>query len=158
MPDRPTDVAVPSMFVRLVGLTAVAVFLQAVTAGAFVSQAGRDGWVSVHGVMADVTWVLALVTAIYAFKHVRPAGHRRLWVGSAVLFVLALAQTGIGHLITDKGMAGLIVVHVPVAMVIFGLVTWLSFAAAVARRSARPSDPYGTVAGAAVRASEPVPR
>jgi heme A synthase len=130
------------MFVRLVGLTGLGVLLQAVTAGAFVSQDGRDSWVNVHGVIADVTWVLALITAVYAFRRVRPSGHRRLWAGAAALFVLLLAQTGLGHLITDGGMDGLIVVHVPVAMIIFGLVAWLSFAAATARRHGAAPAPY----------------
>jgi hypothetical protein len=57
-------------------------------------------------------------------------------------------------LITDKGMDGLIVVHVPMAVIIFGLVTWLSVAAATSRRAAAPTDPYGsTEASAAVAAA-----
>lgn len=44
MPFHSTRVAVPKLFVRLVGLTAVAVLAQAVTAGAFVKQDGRDSW------------------------------------------------------------------------------------------------------------------
>ena len=143
MPYRQTNAAVPRTFVRLVGLTAVGVLLQAVTAGVFVGQDGRDSWINAHGVIADVTWVLALVTAVYALRRVRPTGHRRLWIGSALLFVLALAQTGIGHLITDAGMDGLIVVHVPLAMLIFGLAAWLSHAAVTARRATSPVDPYG---------------
>lgn len=143
MPSRQTNVAVPRTFVRLVGLTAVGVLLQAVTAGVFVSQDGRDSWINVHGVIADVTWVLALVTAVYGYKRLRPNGDRRLWMTAAFLFVLALAQTGVGHLITDEGMDSLIAVHVPLAMLIFGVATWLSYAAVTARRAATPLDPYG---------------
>jgi heme A synthase len=124
----------------LVGLTSLGVLVQAVTAGLFVNQDGRDSWVDVHGVVADVTWVLALVTAAYAFHRLRRT-HRTLFVGATALFVLALAQTGLGHLITDKGMDGLIVVHVPVAVLLFGLATWLSVATSRLRRQA--PDPYG---------------
>ena len=144
MHDNPGGaVAPPRLFVRLVGLTALAILLQAVIAGVFVNQDGHDGWITVHGVVADLTWVTALVTAAYAFRRVRPRGNRRLWLGAALLFLLTLAQTGIGHLITDQGMDGLIVVHVPLALIIFGLATWLSLTSAMARRSTTPSDPYG---------------
>ena len=143
MPRRPTNVAVPRTFVRLVGLTTVGVLLQAVTAGVFVGQDGRDSWINVHGVIADITWGLALVTAVYGYKRLRPNGDRRLWMTAALLFALALAQTGVGHLITDEGMDSLIAVHVPLAMLIFGIATWLSYAAVTARRKASPIDPYG---------------
>lgn len=60
-------------FAALTGLTSLVIFLQAVTAGQFVSQPGRTGWVTVHGVVADVAWGLALVTAIYAVAGLRRA-------------------------------------------------------------------------------------
>lgn len=55
-----------------------------------------------HGVIADISWVMALITAAYAFKTLR-ASHPRRVVWCATLFVIVLAQTGIGHLITDDG-------------------------------------------------------
>lgn len=131
----------PRAFTVLVGLTSLGVLAQGVTAGIFVDQEGRDGWVTVHGVIADVTWVAALATAIVGYRTVRRM-HHRLWVLTAVLFVLALAQTGLGHLITDGGMDGLIVVHVPLAMLIFGLTIWLVVATAHARRTGRLIAPY----------------
>jgi hypothetical protein len=55
----------------------------------------------------------------------------------ATFFVITLAQTGIGHLITDDGHDCLIGVHVPLAFVIFGLTTWISTQAVrLARREA----------------------
>lgn len=140
MPVAPNRSAVPKSLTILIGLTSSAILLQAVTAGVFVDQSGRDSWVTVHGLIADATWVLALVTAIVAFRSVRRA-RPELWVGSATLFVLALAQTGLGHLITDGGMDGLIVVHVPLAMIVFGLAIWLAVTAARPHRFA--VDPYG---------------
>src|SRR5947209_15450724 len=135
--NRPS---LPRSFVVLVGLTSTAILLQAITAGVFVGQDGRDSWVNVHGVIADVTWLCALVTAIVAFRRVRPV-QPRLWVASATLFVLALAQTGLGHLISDGGMDSLIVVHVPLAMIIFGLTIWL--AVTTARQAHHVGiDPY----------------
>jgi hypothetical protein len=123
-------------FAVLTGLTSLVIFLQAVTAGQFVSQPGQQGWVTIHGVVADVAWGLALVTAIYAVAVLRRAVPG-LVVATIVLFVLTLAQTGIGHLITGHGDDGWIAVHVPLAFVIFGLTLWLSVRAALARRSTR---------------------
>jgi hypothetical protein len=123
-------------FAVLTGLTSLVIFLQAVTAGQFISQPGQQGWVTVHGVVADVAWGLALVTAIYGVAVLRRAVPG-LVVAAIVLFVLTLAQTGIGHLITGHGDDGWIAVHVPLAFVIFGLTLWLSVRAALARRSTR---------------------
>jgi hypothetical protein len=139
--SSPVQTPLPRSFTLLVALTSLAVLVQGITAGLFVNQEGRDGWVTVHGVIADVTWVSALGTAIVGFRTVRRM-HHRLWLLTALLFVLALAQTGVGHLITDGGMDGLIIVHVPLAMVIFGLTIWLVVATAHARRTGRLIAPY----------------
>ena len=45
---------------------------------------------------------------------------------SAILFAITLAQTAIGHLITDNGADGLVAIHIPLAFVIFGLTIWIS--------------------------------
>lgn len=128
-----TSNRLPRTFVATVSLASFSVFLQAVTAGMFVNQEGHDSWVSVHGVIADVTWVSALVAAIVGLARVRRS-RPSLAYGATVLFLIALAQTGLGHLITDKGMDWLIVVHVPVAVVLFGLAVWLLIGVARAHR------------------------
>ncbi len=74
--------------------------------------------------IADISWVLALVTAGYAWRTLR-GSYPGLVYGCAGLFVITLAQTGIGHLITDDGHDWLIGVHVP-ALIIFGLTTWIT--------------------------------
>ncbi|HET6911658.1 MAG TPA: hypothetical protein VFH54_20210 [Mycobacteriales bacterium] len=137
-----TNRLLPRTFVATLVVSSCGVFLQAVTAGVFVNQDGRDSWVSVHGVIADVTWASALVAAVIGLARVRRS-RPSLAYGAIALFVLALVQTGIGHLITDKGMDGLIVVHVPLAVVLFGLATWLLIGLARAHR-ALPDviDPY----------------
>jgi hypothetical protein len=152
--SSPDQTTLPRSFTVLVGLTSLAVLVQGITAGLFVNQEGRDGWVTVHGVIADITWVGALVTAIVGFRTVRRM-HHRLWIMTGLLFVLALAQTGVGHLITDGGMDGLLIVHVPLTMLIFGLTIWLVVATAHARRTGRLIAPY---ADEPVRAPEqPLP-
>ncbi|ARC56681.1 hypothetical protein AS850_06285 [Frondihabitans sp. 762G35] len=123
-------------FAALTGITSLAIFLQAVTAGQFLQQEGNEAWVEAHGVIADVAWGFALVTAIFALVTLRKA-QPRLTVLTVVLFVLTLGQTGMGHLITDLGQDAWIPVHVPVAFVVFGLTAWLSFKAAQLRRASR---------------------
>jgi hypothetical protein len=114
-------------------LTALAIFLQAVTAGQFVSQNHRQVWIDIHGGVSDAAWGLALIAAIFALVTMRRAFPRVTWL-SVVLFVLTLAQTGIGHLITDHGQDGWIGVHVPLAFIIFALTGWLSVTAITLRR------------------------
>jgi hypothetical protein len=117
----------------LVWLTTVAIFCQAIIAGQFVSQDGRDGWITVHGVVADASWVLSLATVAVAFVTLRH--HFPMLVRSAAaLFVVTLLQTGIGHLITDSGMDWLITVHVPLAFVVFAVAGYLSVWAVRVRR------------------------
>ena len=112
-------------FAALTGLTSLAILLQAVLAGAFVDKEGEDGLITTHGVVADISWGLALITTLVGWR-VLKGRERPLLVWTAALFVLTLGQTGIGHLITDGGHDGLIALHVPLAMVIFGLYSVLS--------------------------------
>ena len=112
-------------YAALAVVTSIAIFGQAVTAGQFVNKDGADNWIDVHGAIADVSWVLALITAIVAVWTLRGACPR-LVTCSVILFVITLAQTGIGHLITDDSHDGLVAVHIPLAFVIFGLTTWIA--------------------------------
>lgn len=123
-------------FTILTGLTTAAILVQAVIAGQFVGKDAADGWITTHGVIADVTWGLALVTAAVGAVTLRRTAPR-LVAAACGLFVLTLAQTGIGHLITDKGEDGWIPVHVPLAVLIFGLAIWLSVQTARLRRAGR---------------------
>ena len=128
-PAPTTGVAPPPTPVKvttaLVWLTTAAIFCQAIIAGQFVSQDGKDGWITVHGVIADASWVLSLVTAGYAFVTLRH--HFPVLVRlAAALFAVTLLQTGIGHLITEAGMDWLIAVHVPLAFVVFAVAGYLS--------------------------------
>lgn len=105
--------------------TSVAILAQAATAGVFVDKTDADNWVTIHGIIADVSWVLALASAAIGWFTIRRATpHLAHW--AIALFVLTLAQTGLGHLITDYGYDALIEVHVPLAMVIFGLTVWIT--------------------------------
>lgn len=135
---HPSPVAV-RMFSILNGLTLLGVLLQAVWAGEFIDHTGRGTWITVHEIGAFVVVVLALATAAVAVSLRR--AHSALTVSALGLLVLVVAQTGIGESITKGGSEGLTVIHVPLAMLIFGLGTYLSITGAQLRRSAsRPGD------------------
>ncbi len=121
------------LFNALVGVTTLGIFLQAITAGEFVSQKDRDGWIAVHNIIANVTIVVALVTAVIGLVLVRATDRVLAWSG-LVLFVLLLVQIVLGHLITEGKADGWIGVHVPLAFVIVALAVSMSIRGAQVRR------------------------
>lgn len=121
------------LFNALVGVTTLGIFIQAITAGEFVSQKDRGGWITVHDISANATIVVALVAAVIGLALVRAADRALAW-SSLVLFVLLVVQTVLGHLITDAEADGWIGVHVPLAFVIVALAVWLSVRGAQVRR------------------------
>ena len=133
MSNRPAPAAV-RIFSMLNGLTLLGVLLQAVWAGAFVDQPGRETWVTVHEIGGFVVVVLSLVTALVAIAMLRRAD-AGLTFGAVGLFVLIVVQTGLGEAISKSGRQELIVSHVPLAMLIFGLGIYLSIAGARLRRA-----------------------
>jgi uncharacterized membrane protein len=122
------------LFAAFTGVTSLLIFLQAVTAGEFVSQEDRDPWIAVHNVIGNLTVLVALAVAIFTIVAFR-ASHRVLMWASIALFVLLLIQTVLGHLITDAEQDGWIGVHVPLALVVFGLTIGLSIRATVLRKA-----------------------
>ena len=115
------------LFNVLIGLTALAVLLQAVWAGIFLEHDGeRDAassWIDVHARGGEIAIVLALLATIVALVKLR---HRRdLWIGSAALTVLLIVESYVGGLIRDDSKDTLTAVHVPLAMAIMALVIWL---------------------------------
>ena len=122
------------IFAALVGLTALAILLQAVFAGEFIRPGTGSSWLDAHDVNADVVIGLAVLSAIFALVRLRTAA-RSLAIGAVALAVLVIAQDAIGHAITQSGDDGLIPLHVPLALLMFGLTIWLSVRARTLRRS-----------------------
>jgi heme A synthase len=108
-----------------------------VWAGEFIDQTGRGTWITVHEIGGFVVVVLALVTAVLAVAALRRASPALAFAALGQLGLI-VAQTGIGEAITKAGSDQLIAVHVPLAMLIFALGTYLSIAGAQLRRSATP--------------------
>ena len=142
MTETPAPTALASAgraraFNALLGVTTLGIFLQAITAGEFVSQEHRGGWITAHNIVSNVTITVAVIAAVAGFA--AGAAQRTAAWACVVLVVLLLVQIVLGHLITDGKQDGWIGVHVPLAFVIFGLTIWLSIRGAVSRR-ARSAD------------------
>jgi ABC-type uncharacterized transport system permease subunit len=115
------------------GLTLLGVLLQAVWAGEFIGRAGQGVWISVHEIGAFVVVLLALASTLAAVTLRR--AHPGLTLGACGLLVLLIVQTGMGEAITKAGTNELIVAHVPIAVLVFGLGVYLSSMGARLRRS-----------------------
>ena len=115
----------------LIGLTTLAILLQAVWAGIFIreGQDNNDTWVTVHARGADVAIVLAIVAAVIAFVQLR--ARRDLWIGTAVLAVLLILEAYLGGLVGDN--PAVQEVHFPLAMLLIALAVYLPARARTAR-------------------------
>jgi heme A synthase len=108
----------------LIGLTTLAILLQAVWAGIFLSYHQRpDSWIEIHARGGEVAILLAALSAVVAFLRMR---HRtELWVGSLALTALLILESFIGGRITDAKQDSLTAFHVPLAMLVMALAAWL---------------------------------
>lgn len=132
--NHPTPRPAP-IFAALTGVTSVAILVQAFIAGEFIERGAHGTWLNAHAVVADVVVAFAVITAVYAYLKLRTQA-RPLVIGSITLAVLAIIQTAIGHAITDSSDDWLIPIHVPLALLIFGLTIWLAISARSFRRTA----------------------
>jgi heme A synthase len=111
------------LFSALIGLTSLAIFLQAVWAGMMIreGQDYRSSWVEVHDTGARAALVLALAATIVGFVKLR--ARRDLVIGAAVLTVLIFVESYIGGVVGDHPAA--VAIHIPLAFAVFGLAVWL---------------------------------
>jgi hypothetical protein len=137
--DRPATVRVPhpalARAMRLVlWLLAVSVLAQAILAGLFLD--GDDAWRDWHATNAMVPPLLAVVQVVLAVLVWRP-GRGPGWpaVASVGLLLAILLQIAMGE-------AGLLAVHVPLGVAIFGLVgTLLVRTRNLSRPATHPTSP-----------------
>lgn len=126
-----------ALYSALIGLTALAVLLQGLSAGIFLEHDGKRNaaasWIDVHARGADVAIVLAGLATVVAFARLR--ARRDLWLGTAVLTVLLVLESYLGGLIREQTKDTLTAVHVPLALALMGLVVWLPLGARQHRSS-----------------------
>ena len=115
-------------------MTSLAILLEGVFAGAFIDRANKGGWLTAHNVNAFVVVVLAVITAVFAYVKLREA--RGLWIRSFILAVLVIVQVGIGDAVSHESQDWLLAIHVPLAMLVFGLTIYTSVMARHLRRGA----------------------
>jgi lipopolysaccharide export LptBFGC system permease protein LptF len=119
------------------GISTLFVFLQALTAGEFISDGlARDAkgtWTDVHGYIAYPVMVFALVAAIVAVTRLKH--ERGLAVATGIYLVATVAQWLLGHAVSTLGMDWVTPFHVMLAFVVWGLAVWLSVRSARLRRA-----------------------
>jgi ABC-type uncharacterized transport system permease subunit len=134
-PAQPRRSRAARAFAPLAGATSLLILCQAVTAGRFIADEHNKIELEVHSGVGYLTVLVAIATAVVAVIAFRNTSRILVWA-SAALAVFTAVQLVIGKLITDAEQDGWIVVHVPLALIVFGLTIWLAFAAARDRRVA----------------------
>jgi hypothetical protein len=128
-PTRTRAMTAATFFLVLVGLAGFAVLLQGLWAGIFLETDGaRDEasrWIDVHARGADVAISLAALATVVAFVWLRDQAD--LWIVSALLTTMMLTESYLGGLIRDDSQDALTAVHIPLSMIITGLVAYLIF-------------------------------
>jgi hypothetical protein len=122
----------------LVGVVALLILIQGVTAGIFVRQPGKTTWVHAHQGLAYLAALLAAAAVVVAFTTWKGmVGAQMVQRESVALLIAIIIQIGIGAQLGTSGHSGLLAVHIPLALLIFGLTLHLSTFVSNLRRSAR---------------------
>lgn len=138
--QRPSPAAVKSIS-AIIGVLFITVLFQAVSSGVFVREQHHDGLINAHMGVSYLAGLLALAALVVAFVMWRGrAGGQVVLAETAVLFVAVVIQIGIGQQVGDLGKTGshpgLLAVHIPLALIIFGLAVHVSAHVASIRRGA----------------------
>ncbi|MBZ4497719.1 hypothetical protein [Dermacoccus sp. Tok2021] len=114
-------------FAALVGVASLAVLLQGLWAGLFMSTPDTDPektpWLEVHSWCGKAAIGFALLATVWVFLKLRE--RTDLTFGALALTVLLILEAYLGGLIVDEGKDVMAAVHVPLAMALMGLAVWL---------------------------------
>ena len=138
-PTIQPSAGVAKAFAGLVGLIAIAFVVQGLLAGIFLRYDGkRDAsqtWIDAHANVAHVAFGLSLVLAVLAIVKLRQ--RKDPLIGSIALAVLIGLESYLGGAIVDNGKDSYTSIHVPLAMALMGVATWLALKAVQFRCSTR---------------------
>ena len=128
MPANSSPATAPTRtFAALVGVASLAVLLQGLWAGLFMSTPDTDPektpWLEVHSWCGKAAIGFALLATVWAFLKLRE--RTDLTFGALALTVLLILEAYLGGLIVDEGKDVMAAVHVPLAMALMGLAVWL---------------------------------
>lgn len=127
-PSAPSDASY--LVLRVLSIVCgIVILAQGVWAGVFLQRDGARNprWIDVHATGAHVATILTAVTLLWTLWRLRV--RRDLIRGAVLLFVLTLLESYVGGLIRDDQKFALTVLHVPLAMVLVGVVVWLPITA-----------------------------
>jgi hypothetical protein len=135
---QPSPAAVKAIS-AIVGILSLGVLVQAVTGGIFAREPRHKGLINAHSAIAYLVAVLALAVVVVGYVMWRGRTGGQVVMAEAVaLFVMIVVQIGIGQKIGDLGKGGthpgLLALHIPLALLIFGLSVHLSTFVANIRR------------------------
>jgi hypothetical protein len=138
--EQPSPTAI-KVISALVGCISLGILIQAVTGGAFAREAGHKSLIDAHKGLAYLVAVLALAAVVVAFTQWRGKIGGQIVVAETVaLLVGVVIQIGIGQQIGGYRTAGthpgMLAIHIPVALLVFGVAVHLqSFVSNVRRRA-----------------------
>jgi hypothetical protein len=136
---EPPNPTAAKAIAALVGVISLLVLVQAVTGGLVSREGGHKGLINAHSGMAYLIGLLALAAVVVAVVMWRgKAGGQMVLAETVALLIFVVIQIGIGQQIGDIGKSGhpgLLALHIPVALIVFGLAGHLSTFVANLRRS-----------------------
>jgi hypothetical protein len=140
--EQPNPTAAKAV-AALTGVVSLGVLVQAVTGGVFAREGGHKGLINAHSGIAYLIALAALALVVVAFMMWRgKAGGQVVVAESLALFVGVVIQIGIGQQIGDLNKGGtqhpgLLAIHIPLALIVFGLSLHLATFVANLRRGGR---------------------
>jgi hypothetical protein len=128
--EQPNPTAVKAM-AAIAGCVSLGILVQAVTGGVLSRNSSHKGLINAHSGVAYLVAVLALAAVVVAFMMWRgKAGGQVVIAETVALLVGVIIQIGIGQQIGDVNQAGkhpgMLALHVPLALIVFGLSLHLS--------------------------------
>jgi hypothetical protein len=138
--EQPSPTAVKAI-AAIVGALSLGVLVQAVTGGIFARERNHKGLINAHSGIGYLVALLALAAVVVAFVMWRgKVGAQVVMAETVALLVAIVIQIGIGLKIGELGKGGthpgLLAIHIPLALIVFGLAVHLSGYVANVRRGA----------------------
>ena len=141
MANKPSQTAVTAIS-AVVGTLSLLGLIQAITGGLTAREPGHSGLVNAHAGIGYLVAVLAVASVVIAVVMWRGRnGGQMVLIESVLLLIFVIIQIGIGQQIgklSDKSQhPGLLAVHIPVALIVFGLALHLQAFVSGLKRSGR---------------------
>ncbi len=135
MAKKPNATAVKAIS-AVVGVLSLLILVQAITGGVIAREASHKGVIDAHQGLAYLVAVLAVATVVIALLMWQGrTGGQVVVAESVALLVCVIIQIGIGQQIGKAGHSALLAIHVPLALIIFGIALHMSTYVANLRRS-----------------------